>query len=59
MPTPPSRILSKVRDLSKLDTTAKYMVNRNPRNLERLRIAYKPNGYHLERPGRCFWHKYA
>lgn len=31
--------------------------NRNPRNLERLRIAYKPIGYHLEAPGREFWHK--
>jgi hypothetical protein len=33
--------------------------NRNPRNLERLRIAYKPSGYHLEAPGREFWHKYV
>lgn len=32
--------------------------NRNPRNLERMRIAYKPAGYHLERKGRDFWHKY-
>ncbi|XP_063220685.1 large ribosomal subunit protein uL18m [Bacillus rossius redtenbacheri] len=31
--------------------------NRNPRNLERLRIAYKCGGYHLEKPGRDFWHK--
>ncbi|KAM3963906.1 mitochondrial ribosomal protein L18 [Aphomia sociella] len=34
-------------------------VNRNPRNLERLRIARKPDGYHLEKPGRKFWHKLA
>jgi large subunit ribosomal protein L18 len=33
--------------------------NRNPRNLERLRIAYKPTGYHLEAAGREFWHKYV
>lgn len=33
--------------------------NRNPRNLERLRIANKPIGYHLEAPGREFWHKYV
>jgi len=33
--------------------------NRNPRNLERLRIARKPTGYHLEAPGREFWHKYV
>ncbi|CAG5046904.1 unnamed protein product [Parnassius apollo] len=32
-------------------------VNRNPRNLERLRIARKPDGYHLEKPGRKYWHK--
>lgn len=33
------------------------IVNRNPRNLERLRIARKPSGYHLEKPGRSYWHK--
>jgi hypothetical protein len=33
--------------------------NRNPRNLERLRIAWRPTGYHLEAPGREFWHKYV
>lgn len=32
-------------------------VNRNPRNLEKLRIALKPSGYHLEKPGREFWHR--
>lgn len=34
------------------------LTNRNPRNLEKMRIAYKPNGYYLEKPGRCYWHKY-
>lgn len=34
-----------------------YMENRNPRNLEMMRIAYRPNGYHLEQPGNCFWHR--
>lgn len=33
--------------------------NRNPRNLERLRIAYKPSGYHLDVKGKDFWHKYV
>ncbi|EFN85598.1 39S ribosomal protein L18, mitochondrial [Harpegnathos saltator] len=33
------------------------IVNRNPRNLERLRIARKPVGYGLDKPGRTFWHK--
>ncbi|KAL4713636.1 hypothetical protein ACJJTC_002983 [Scirpophaga incertulas] len=32
-------------------------VNRNPRNLERMRIARKPDGYHLDNPGRKYWHK--
>ncbi|XP_063986099.1 large ribosomal subunit protein uL18m [Diachasmimorpha longicaudata] len=31
--------------------------NRNPRNLELLRIARKPAGYHLERVSRKFWHQ--
>ncbi|KAL1138291.1 hypothetical protein AAG570_009979 [Ranatra chinensis] len=34
-----------------------YIYNRNPRNLEKLCIARKPAGYHLERPGKYqFWH---
>ena len=33
--------------------------NRNPRNLEFMRIARKPVGYHLEKPGREFWNKYS
>ncbi|XP_037050019.1 39S ribosomal protein L18, mitochondrial [Bradysia coprophila] len=53
----PYRILAKVKELSKAEDGVKYMINRNPRNLERLRIAYKPAGYHLENPGRSFWHK--
>lgn len=36
---------------------SKYVYNRNPRNLEKLRIAYKPAGYHLDVPDREFWHK--
>lgn len=39
------------------NVTEKVMVqNRNPRNLERLRIARKPQGYHLDRLGREYWH---
>lgn len=34
-----------------------YMKNRNPRNLERLRIARKPTGFHLDKPDKLFWHK--
>lgn len=32
------------------------VVNRNPRNLELLRIARKPSGYHLDRQVREYWH---
>ncbi|XP_075233784.1 large ribosomal subunit protein uL18m-like [Lycorma delicatula] len=34
-----------------------YVRNRNPRNLESLRIARKPTGFHLDKPGKAFWHK--
>lgn len=32
--------------------------NKNPRNLEMLRIARKPSGFHLERTSREYWHRY-
>ncbi|KAJ8982585.1 hypothetical protein NQ317_005057 [Molorchus minor] len=31
--------------------------NRNPRNLEKLRIGYKPDGFHVDKPGKTYWHK--
>ncbi|KAF7269481.1 mitochondrial ribosomal protein L18 [Rhynchophorus ferrugineus] len=31
-------------------------INRNPRNLEKLRIGYKPDGYHVDKPGKNYWH---
>lgn len=37
--------------------TCTEIVNRNPRNLERLRIARKVSGYHLDKPTRSYWHK--
>ncbi|KOB67263.1 Mitochondrial ribosomal protein L17 [Operophtera brumata] len=44
--------------LCRLHSTASAeFVNRNPRNLERIRIARKPDGYHLDKPGKKFWHK--
>ncbi|CAH0713543.1 unnamed protein product, partial [Brenthis ino] len=42
--------------LARLNSTSAIFVNRNPRNLERMRIARKPDGYHLDKPGRKFWH---
>lgn len=44
-------------NLPKNDHISPIFTNRNPRNLEKLRIGYKPDGYHLEKPGKCFWHK--
>ncbi|XP_004928945.1 large ribosomal subunit protein uL18m [Bombyx mori] len=47
-----------VPQMTRLSSTANVeFVNRNPRNLERMRIARKPDGYHLEKPGRKYWHK--
>lgn len=40
-----------------LHPLSQYVYNRNPRNLEKLRIAYKPAGYHLDVQDREFWHK--
>lgn len=33
------------------------VINRNPRNLERLRIEFKNEGWGLEKQGNTFWHK--
>uniref|UniRef100_A0A0A1WNG8 Large ribosomal subunit protein uL18m n=1 Tax=Zeugodacus cucurbitae TaxID=28588 RepID=A0A0A1WNG8_ZEUCU len=51
-----SRVLRKIKEISQ-PTGEPVIINRNPRNLERLRIAHKPKGYFLEKPGRSFWHK--
>lgn len=39
------------------DENAVYMTNRNPRNLEMMKIASRPKGYHLEMPGKLFWYR--
>lgn len=52
-----ARVLHKIKELSKPKEGVQYVNNRNPRNLEKLRIAYKPRGYYLEKTNRCFWHK--
>lgn len=51
------KIARTIKELNKPQEFAEYLVNRNPRNLEKLRIAIKPAGYHLENPGRSFWNK--
>ncbi|XP_037942080.1 39S ribosomal protein L18, mitochondrial-like [Teleopsis dalmanni] len=56
-PLTPVRVLRKLKKLSLPKEGQQYVINRNPRNLEKLRVAYKPNGYLLEKPGRSYWHK--
>lgn len=36
---------------------ARYVFNRNPRNLERLSIANKGDGWFMDNKGKSFWHK--
>lgn len=52
-----SQILKKIQSTIAPKAGETYLINRNPRNLEHMRIAHKPNGYELDTPGRCFWHK--
>ncbi|XP_020294906.1 39S ribosomal protein L18, mitochondrial [Pseudomyrmex gracilis] len=51
------RMRREIHDNATLVEQCTEIVNRNPRNLERLRIARKPQGYHLEVPGHSYWHK--
>uniref|UniRef100_A0A2M4C1B9 Large ribosomal subunit protein uL18m n=2 Tax=Anopheles marajoara TaxID=58244 RepID=A0A2M4C1B9_9DIPT len=51
------RILAKLTESSSVLKDSLYIINRNPRNLERLRVARKTDGYHLEKPTRSFWHR--
>ncbi|XP_017867000.1 PREDICTED: 39S ribosomal protein L18, mitochondrial [Drosophila arizonae] len=55
-PLTSARVRHKIKELTTPSADSNYVVNRNPRNLERLRIGYKPTGYHLEKPGRSYWH---
>ena len=57
MSTKSAHVARKICKLNPVLDNTRYMVNRNPRNLEKLCIAYKPDGYHLENPGRKFWNK--
>ncbi|XP_077298510.1 mitochondrial ribosomal protein L18 [Arctopsyche grandis] len=51
------RCLSSAASASPAVSVAPVVFNRNPRNLEKLRIGYRPDGYHLDERGRSFWHK--
>lgn len=52
-----NKVLRKIQKLSQPTPGNSYLINRNPRNLEFLRIAVKPSGYGLDKPGKQFWHK--
>ncbi|XP_055374851.1 39S ribosomal protein L18, mitochondrial [Condylostylus longicornis] len=56
-PLTSARVKHKIQELTKPEAGVVYAYNKNPRNLERLGYAYKPQGYHLEKPGRSYWHK--
>lgn len=52
--------LQQIRQINTHMQRNKYglaFVNRNPRNLEKMRIGYKPDGYHVDNPGKCYWHR--
>jgi len=46
-----------VKLLSNQAIVPKFVNNRNPRNLEKLRIADKPQGWELDQEGRSYWNK--
>ncbi|XP_014256129.1 39S ribosomal protein L18, mitochondrial [Cimex lectularius] len=50
-------MFSLVLQRSVSSNVGEFVFNRNPRSLEKLRIAFKPKGWHLEKPGKSFWHK--
>lgn len=57
MSTKSAHVTRKVAKLNTVLEKGTYLVNRNPRNLEKLCIAYKPDGFHLDAPGKKFWNK--
>ena len=55
-----NRILKQVRSVHTNDSlvdNVKEIVNKNPRNLELLRIAKKPKGFHLDSTKIEYYHK--
>lgn len=51
------QIKKKIQKSLEPSPDAKYVVNRNPRNLEFIRIARMNQGYEYDKPGRVFWNK--
>lgn len=52
-------VLSKLSVVNQKETNHLFLYNQNPKNLEKLRIAYNHDGFHLEKPGKTFYNKYA
>ncbi|CAG0882727.1 unnamed protein product [Darwinula stevensoni] len=52
-----ARVSQTTREFTENDNISPMVVNRNPRNLERLRIAQKPRGWQLEADHKEFWHR--
>lgn len=51
------QVLNKIKKSVEPDPAGQFLINRNPRNLEFMRLADKPMGYRLDNPGRCYWNR--
>lgn len=51
-------VLTKLATIYEKDSNQTFLYNRNPKNLEKLKIAYNHDGFHLEKPGKTFYNKY-
>jgi large subunit ribosomal protein L18 len=54
------QVLRRIQETFKPKDVEQYVINRNPRNLEFLRIAHKNKGYELDQKfskNAGFWHK--
>lgn len=52
-------VFNKLKEIHNIEPSAKYLFNRNPKNLEKLRVAYQNDGFFLEKPGSSFYNKYT
>uniref|UniRef100_A0A336KSE6 Large ribosomal subunit protein uL18m n=1 Tax=Culicoides sonorensis TaxID=179676 RepID=A0A336KSE6_CULSO len=51
------KIVAKLNEIVKKDAFESYLYNRNPKNLEKLNIAYNHAGFYLEKPGKTYYNK--
>lgn len=50
-------VLTKLNAINQIETNQTFLYNQNPKNLEKLKIAYNHDGFHLEKPGKSFYNK--